>query len=298
MTCLAPMALAHIKYLQMSIDNKSRQLSFPCKDLNLIEETLVIRDVDIVGAGSLRRQQVEELQKTKKIILQTHEHNISLAEHQNYYQELEQTLKWLKPVKIEKGSEFNFKYEQRNLFSRIFPLTGKLLGGQAIALQDAYIDEMEQTGWLLQDYWRYFVGFLRRKFIKNNELMEVAHWEWVQAWIEVQPFSHDSGEKDVVSLNPTLQTVNLKENNAELKKEKGLYAFWFDIKHGFIAEKKLDIYEANLIDLLEEDRTYSFDQILQRVQTGFGSKYCALGSGQDWEKKLLFYCAESFIIKH
>ncbi len=144
---------------------------------------------------------------------------------------------------------------------------------------------MEWSSWLLQDHWRYFVGFLRQKFPERKELLELAHWEWVQAWIEIQPFEKSVSEKGRVSLNPSLQIVTLSAKNTVLNRDAGVYAFAFSETRGSVVERSLDLYEAHLIDLLQEDRKYSSLQLMQMAH--ISDEIDTPLSSLEWEKKFL-----------
>ncbi|KHD87972.1 MAG: hypothetical protein OM95_11530 [Bdellovibrio sp. ArHS] len=242
-----------------------------------------MRDVDVVGVGAVRRHQLEELQKVKKLILQTYENRIPSSVHSIYQAELLRTLQWLRPLKTEAGTAFDFLKEQEALFSRLFPLTKQSLGMTAARVCKNYLEEMEWSSWLLQDHWRYFVGFLKQKFPEQKELGEVAHWEWVQAWIEIQPFELSGMEPGVIAVNPSLQTVTLTQFNSVLQRDSGVYAFVFSASQSVVRERRLDIYEAQLIDLLHEDRKFSRAQLVQMASLSAVSPPL---SPQEWETKV------------
>ncbi|WP_253720860.1 hypothetical protein [Bdellovibrio bacteriovorus] len=266
----------------MSKETASENLYFPMNGEVPSAEVLIIRDVDVVGVGAVRRHQLEELQKTKKFVLQTYEEHIPQSVHSIYQAELLRTLQWLRPVKTEEGQKFDFLKEQESVFSRIFPLTQQRLGLAAKRVRDTYLEEMEWSSWLLQDHWRYFVGFLKQKFPDNKELGELAHWEWVKAWIEIQPFDLGAMEAGLVFVNPSLQIVSLSQANSVLNRDKGVYAFVFSDKSHKVSEKALDLYEAQLIDLLQEDRKFTKEQLIQMALL---SEVTPTIAAEEWEKK-------------
>lgn len=268
----------------MSNEKALPTLAFPLQEVPPGAELLAIRDIDIVGVGALRRHQVEELQKkNRNLILQTYEDLIPESVHSIYSAEILRTLSWLRPLKTEKGPRFDFTQEQKNIFQRLFPRTYEALGISADRLLEQYLQDMEWSSWLLQDHWRYFAGFLRTKFSDNKPLLEVAHWEWVQAWIEIQPFESLTREKDVISLNPSLQIVSLATDNIVLGRDQGLYAFVYDEQKATVQEKKLDLYEAQILDLLQEDRKYSLEQLLQ--QALLSDEITTQINQNEWRKK-------------
>lgn len=278
----------------MSID-KSPQLDFPMNDEIPRSEVLVLRDLDIVGVGALRRHQLEELQKTKKFILHTFEDIIPDSVHGIYSAEILRTLQWLRPLQTQKGEAFDFREEQTKLFSRLFPRTQKSLGVAASRLTEAYLHEMQWSSWLLQDHWRYFVGFLRSKFPENKELLELAHWEWVHAWIEVQPFELGSAEAGIVQVNPSLQIIHLSGRNAVLSRDQGVYAFVYDEQNHTVVEKRLDLYEAQILDILHEDRKYTEKQLIDMAL--LSEEIDTQLNIQEWGKKFQGLCQHGILTR-
>jgi hypothetical protein len=228
------------------------------------DEILIVNDVEVVGIGGLRRHELEQLKKTKQIVLQTHESFIPNSVQSIYQEELLKTLQWLRPLRTESKQDFDFHAEQEKLFIRLFPKSSAMLGLAATKVRDAYLREMEWSSWLLQDHWRYFGGFVRQKFPDNVALRELVHWEWVHAWLEIQPFtSVHKGDAGTLVQNPSLQVVPLTMAHPTLQREAGLYAFVYDETRASISEKVLDPFEASLLDLLSEERKYTAEQLLQ-----------------------------------
>ncbi|MGE5085530.1 MAG: hypothetical protein ACM3MG_04465 [Bacillota bacterium] len=241
-------------------------LIFPWNGIVPTADTILIRDIDVVGVGSLRRSQLEGLQSKKEIILQTHASFIPPAVRAIYDEELLRTLQWLRPLKEQATHEFDFLKAQKELFEKIFPRTKALLGLAAEKICSEYLQEMEWSSWLLQDHWRYLSGFIRLKFPENLELKELVHWEWVLAWLEIQPFvSVYKEELGTIVLNPSLQIVRLTNYHSALGKPEGLYAFVYDPMRMQITERRLDMYEVAFLDLLGEERKYSEEQLLDTV---------------------------------
>lgn len=278
----------------MSTNNGTRQLTFPWREGIPSEGTLVLRDIDVVGVGSLRRHQLEELKKTKTFILHTYEQKIPGSVLAIYQAELLRTLEWLRPLKVEPGPSMDLFLEQTNLFSQIFPETSKALGFTSNKIRDLYLQEMEWSSWLLQDHWRYFVGYLRQKFPDRKELIELAHWEWVQAWIEIQPFESSPSESARVILNSSLQIVSLHQDNGVLNRDKGMYAFVYSDRKTTVVERSLDVYEAQIIDLLQEDRKYSPEQLLQMAL--MSDEITPQLSSEEWQKKFLSLREDDILI--
>ncbi|MFM6927066.1 MAG: hypothetical protein ACKOX6_01305 [Bdellovibrio sp.] len=269
---------------------------FPWNGVVPTTETVLIRDIDVVGVGALRRAQLESLQNKKEIILQTHGSFIPPVVRAIYDEELLRTLQWLRPLKEQSVREFDFLKEQQDLFEKMFPRTKTLLGLAAGKVRSEYLQEMEWSSWLLQDHWRYLSGFIRQKFPDNIELKELVHWEWVQAWLEIQPFvSVYEDEGGTVVLNPSLQVVRLSKDHSVLGKARGLYAFVYDPMKTQITERQLDIHEAAFLDLLGEDRKYSEAQLLDTVLLleEIADKF----SRSQWEEKLFSLIDSNVLIR-
>lgn len=247
----------------MSLKQADFLLTFPWDGVLPQVEVVRLRDVEIIGVGALRRHHLECLKKNRTLIVQTHEAQIPESVRAIYDAELLRTLEWLRPFRVEVGSRLNFQEAQNALFDALFLGTQKVLGVAAYRLRDEYLAQMEWSSWLLQDHWRYFVGFLRQKFPGQTDLLELAHWEWVQAWLEVQPFDGEASEPGVLTLNPSLQVVRLTRENLSLARDKGIYAFIYSETKARVLEKPLDVIDAVLIDLLQEDCKYSRKQLLE-----------------------------------
>ncbi|NUN05669.1 MAG: hypothetical protein HUU57_07900 [Bdellovibrio sp.] len=254
----------------------------------------MVRDLDVVGVGSLRRQQIQQLQAQNNFILQTHESLIASSVHGIYQAELLNTLQWLRPLRTESGPPLKIDDLLKDSFADIFPHTHTALGFMASRVRDLYLQDMQWSSWLLQDHWRYFVGYLRQKFPEKKDLFELAHWEWVRAWIEVQPFDVGALEPGVVSLNPSLQVVPLTIEQPVLGRDKGLYALVYCDQKATVTERALDVFEAHILDLLQEDRKYSRQQVVQRAQLSeeIGTQL----SAQEWEKRYLSLRNDAIIL--
>lgn len=228
-----------------------------------------IADFDILGVGSFREQQLRELLKnSRRIDLYIHPRMIPEGVREIYNIELEVFSKKYPTIQIREAEQFDFQDLQNKLFRQVFPLTLEALGHIGNRIQDAYQKEVSWDGWLAIDYWRYFVGYLRSKFPDQNDLISLAHWEWVHAWVQVQPFTFDYyGEQDVVEVNPSLQTVILAEDIPVLSRAKGLYGVWYSSLDKKVINSSLSLTQALFLDLLNEDRNYSKNQLLEMAET-------------------------------
>lgn len=241
-------------------------LHFPLRDPVPSDEVLILRDLEVAGVGAVRRAQLEKIRQTKKLILWTYEDLIPEDVRGIYQEEILRSLHWLRPFKTESGPTLDLHQEHMRMFAALFPMTKKYLALTAEKMAEEYLHEMSWSSWLLQDHWRYFAGFLRQKFPANKELQELAQWEWVQAWLETQAFqSSGLGDLGQAVVNPSLQYVSLSNAHALLRRVPGLYAFVFSEQSEAIVEKKLDVYEAELLDLLMEDRKFNPAQIIDML---------------------------------
>jgi hypothetical protein len=241
-------------------------LHFPLRESVPSDEVLILRDLEVAGVGAVRRAQLEKIRHTKKLILWTYEELIPQDVRAIYQEELLRSLHWLRPFKTENGPALDLHQEHLRMFAALFPMTRKYLALTAEKMAEEYLQEMTWSSWLLQDHWRYFAGFLRQKFPANKELQELAQWEWVQAWLETQAFqSSGLGDLGQVVVNPSLQYISLSNAHTLLSRTPGLYAFVFSEQKEKIIEKALDVYEAELLDLLMEDRKFNPTQVTQML---------------------------------
>lgn len=227
-----------------------------------------VADFDVLGVGSFREYQLRELLGLGTVHFISHPRMIPEAVRSIYDLELEQFRKKFPEVQISEAEQFDFIDLQNRLFDQVFALTKESLGDIGSRIQQAYQKEVSWDGWLSIDYWRYFVGYLRSKFPDQKDLISLVHWEWVHAWVQVQPFSFDYlGEQDVVEINPSLQTVILAEDIPSLERKKGLYGVWYSSIDKKIVSSPLSLIQALFLDLLNEDRKYSKNQLQEMAET-------------------------------
>ncbi|WP_413574644.1 hypothetical protein ACLVWU_10480 [Bdellovibrio sp. HCB290] len=238
-------------------------LSFPWNGELPTSKQILLRDIDVVGVGAIRKAQLLNIQADCEFILQKHSAFIPASVRNIYDEELKRTLNWLNPVSEIEVLNFDFNTEVMRTFERSFPKTHQYLGVMLKPALELYLKEMEWSSWLLQDHWRYFSGFIRQKYPENKVLHELTQWEWIHAWLEIQPFESEKNYGKQITVNSSLQVLALPEGNTKLQREKGLYTFVYDQDSVKIAERKLDIYEAALLDLLAEDRIYTEEQLLE-----------------------------------
>lgn len=260
-------------------------LHFPLREELPPNEVLILRDLEVAGVGAVRRAQLEKIRQTKKLILWTYEDLIPEDVRAIYQEELLRSLHWLRPFKTESGPTLDLHQEHLRVFAALFPISKKYLGLTADKMAEEYLGEMTWSSWLLQDHWRYFAGFLRQKFPDNKELQELVQWEWVHAWLETQAFqSTGLGDVGQVLVNPSLQYINIEHAESVLGRESGVYAFVFDEKSQQIIEKKLSVHDAEILDLLMEDRKFNLQQITEMLAST--SEIEPKLTQKDWELKI------------
>lgn len=178
----------------MSIDNETCQSNFSpalfftkAKSFYNPSQTLYLRDLDVVSCGTGRKNRILDFIKSgAKIILQIHESFLPQDIRTVYHDELLSTLEWLGPWKTVSVENFDLRLAHLEMFEWIFPLTKLNLAEDFIPVVNEYLSEQDLNTWILQDHWRYFAGFLRRRFAHNKKLLEIANWEWAMASVEMQ----------------------------------------------------------------------------------------------------------------
>jgi hypothetical protein len=278
----------------MSKSNDLNILSFPWDGVLPESSQVIVRDLDVVGVGALRQQQLLKLKAEREIILQTHSSFIPATVRAIYDEELQRTLQWLTPARVIAEADFNFEEEVLKTFVRIFPKTHLQLGVMSSKLCAEYLKEMEWSSWLLQDHWRYFSGFLRQKYLNKQGLIELVQWEWIHAWLEIQPFVVSGGSSKQLVVNPSLQTLNLSHDNEQIQRSSGLYTFVYHQESVKIIETKIDVYEAALLDLLMGDREYTEEQLLEMALL---EELSSPLTKDQWRKKIEALLASHVIMK-
>ncbi len=281
----------------MTNENSSSQIHFPIQADLPSSEVLIVRDLDVVGVGGVRRHQLEELTRQgRQFIMRTFEAHIPEDLRTIYNEEILRTLKWLRPLKVEAGPTLDLTEAVKEVFGRNFSRTQNYMGVMAKKLCEDYLAEMSWSSWLLQDHWRYLPGFVHHKFPQNSELQEIVHWEWVQAWLDVQAFYYQGlSDPGMIVMNPSFQTVHLSKDSPTLQRSEGLYAFVFSEKSQAIVEKALDVLDAQFMDLLQEDRKFSEQQLLEMLAEV--TEIQPAPSASDWKDRLQDLLAKDIVLE-
>jgi hypothetical protein len=267
----------------MDQDSKIFHMHFPIQDISKAQGAeLVLRSCDIVGVGSVRFSQLEVLKKSFRVQVLDVRNHISEELLPLYQEEFLRTLTWLRPSEV-LPLKIDFQKEQKKLFSVLFSKTAHLLGDMATRICDLYLAEMPTRGWLLQDHWRYFTGFLRQQWPDKEDLLQVSYWEWVEAWLDIQNLSGYREEPNLISINPSFQPLRLDPEAATLLNlPPGLYGCVFNQRRKQKYRGVLTPAEALLIDLLAEELKFSRAQLLD-----LASLEMKTINREDWENVFL-----------
>jgi hypothetical protein len=232
------------------------------------QEARQLKDYEILGIGASCREQI--LKAPGPFVLQLHPDLVPEDQKETYDLILAETLQWLKPasvqeVRLEKSSdEVIFKLMTEAL-KKEFPQTVQFLkSGAQEALQN-YLQEFPWQGPLLAAHFRYFPVFLKRRF-QDSRLYLIAQQEWLWSYLSFADFGFPVQEQGRIICNPSLQSLYMSSEIAELKKTQGLYILYYDYRENKVREHKLDVYEAAVVDMLQEDRKFTLDQLLDQLQ--------------------------------
>lgn len=220
----------------------------------MVEAVFKIEDYEIFGTGAQRKKYWQDLSKNGPIILLRHDWTFlrGIEEH---------TLEWLKPQRIQHSVMPAKKALLEKKAHEIFPLTlGRLQEMQSKILDD-YERELPWQEGLLDDHFRYFSVFLKKRFPLEAEL---SQWEWVRHFLSYQDFSTLAPSKSLLPVlrpNPSLQIIEADLVAPILGIEPGLYALAYQSQKNSIVETQLSIRDAEILDLLEDDRETTLEQI-------------------------------------
>ena len=150
------------------------------------------------------------------------------------------------------------------IFPQSFPLLQNESGGSDSTLWKIYLDEMELKSVQSWEDLRYFAAFVGQRKGRDSFVAESLLWEWVSYSLAKQEISmHGKSEQGRIFLNPLISFVRFSHAHPEFKKEPGLYALAWNEDLNAVIEHRLEPLEAQMIDLLEEDRKYTQEQLLE-----------------------------------
>lgn len=255
-----------------------------------------LKDYEVLGVGASRRARL--LQDREPSLLQIHPDLVAPSARGLYEAVLEDTLAWLKPsslqeVKISQPVEdFLYPLLEKELKKEL-PLVAQVLKSELKPVLVSYLREFPWQGPLLTEHFRYFPIFVKKKF-SDSRLYLLAQGEWLSAYLSFADFGLPAQEEARVLLNPSLQTLYVPFELAELSLTSGLYVYYYDSVHHRVRRYKLDIYEAALVDLLGEDRKFTRDPLLdQALCMELGGSL----SREAWLKKLSYLSELGIILE-
>lgn len=226
---------------------------------------------DVINAGSLRQKKILEYAQGRhvKILIQRKDQALLKAE-----------LSWLSSFEFV-VEEMSFEEEFIRQFDFHFPLSSTFLAENKTTVLCKYLLELPWSEGGLIAHMRYLPGFFKQS-LKSQELAELAHWEWAHLDLSTQEYFVEVSQNEHLSVNSSLHVVALAEAASVLSRDKGLYALVFSTKNDTVVEKKLDPYEAQLIDLLSEDRPCTKSQLLALIEQ---FDFVPSLSREQWQKK-------------
>jgi|GEM_PF-5027933 hypothetical protein len=175
------------------------------------------------------------------------------------------------------------------IFPQSFPLLQTERAGADSTLWKIYLDEMELSEVRSWEDLRYFAAFVGQRIGRETFVAESLLWEWVSYSLAKQEIeSHGKGEQGRIFLNPLISFVRLSHAHPEFHKEPGLYALAWNEQMGLVIEHRLEPLEAQMIDLLEEDRKYTKEQLLEMSLLELPSEFqTSKGEGEKRLQSLL-----------
>lgn len=231
------------------------------------QEYRQIKDYEVLSVGAVRRQQV--LATPGPVELLTHPALVAAGQNEMYEALLRETLAWLKPREVratplpQPVGEFLLE-ALLEVLRKEFPQTSAYLKGGLRELLKDYMKEVPWQGPLLSAHFRYWPVFLKRKF-KDAHLYLIAQKEWLWSYLSFADFGFPPEEPGRLLVNPSLQSLYTDEDVLEVQLSAGLTAFYYNYDKNSLCEYKMDLWDAALVDLLQEDRKFTLDQLLDQV---------------------------------
>lgn len=257
-----------------------------------ITEARQLKDFDILGVGAVRRALL--LSDSGPRVLWTHRSLVPPPQTEFYEAVLRETLEWLKPQEVCEAAMLSSESFQEILwqdFQRHFPQTSNYLKGSSADCLQAYLQEFPWKGPLLTDHFRYFPTYLRRR-TKGSRLYLIAQKEWLQACLQYADFGQPVTEVGQVVANPSLQVLYSVEEVFEVGLTPGLTVFYYDAFSGRVLDHKLDVWEAAVLDLLQEERKFCRSQLLEQLLLSESAL-----SSEAWGKKLHLLKSKGIILE-
>lgn len=260
------------------------------------KELRQLKDYQVLGVGGLRRAQA--LAAGGDIELLTHPSLVPPGQAEMYEALLRETLAWLSPREVRPGSlpqpakEFVVEVLLEEL-RKEFPQTSSYLKGGLRELLKDYLKEVPWQGPLVSAHFRYWPVFLKRKF-QDSRLYLIAQKEWLWSYLSFADFGFPPPEQGRIIVNPSLQSLYTAHEITEVQLSPGLWIFYYDYALRSLRDYKMDIWDAALVDFLQEDRKYTFEQLLDQALM---MELEAPLSRDEWAKKLSYLQSQGIILE-
>lgn len=226
-----------------------------------------LKDYEVLGVGALRRQALLATASDSELI--THPALIATGQAEIYESILRETLAWLKPREVravplpQPVDEFLLE-SLLEVLRREFPQTTAYLKGGLRELLKDYLKEVPWQGPLLSAHFRYWPVFLKRKF-QDAQLYLIAQKEWLWSYLSFADFGFPPKEAGRLIVNPSLQSLYTEEEVDEVQLSPGLTVFYYDYSDNKLSEYKMDLWDAAIVDSLQEDRKFTEEQLLDQL---------------------------------
>jgi hypothetical protein len=260
------------------------------------QEPRQLKDYDVLGVGACRRAGLVADPSPK--VLLTHSYLIPEAGKPIYEAILSETLQWLKPQEVrEQRSKASLLQVLLEDLQRQFPKTAtQLTATLKVKLAEvvaSYLLEFPWQGPLLSDHFRYFPVFLKRHF-QDQRLYLIAQKEWLWSYLSFADFGIPIQEQGRLLVNPSLQSLYSEVEVEEVQLAPGLALFYYDYSQQKVRDHQMDLWDAAVVDLLQEERKYTPDQLIAQVSL---MELETPLSREEWRKKLFYLKAEGILLE-
>lgn len=244
-----------------------------------------VKDYEVLGVGALRRELLLTAQNDFELL--THPALIPAGQGEIYDALMRETMAWLKPREVrsvkqpQSANDFLLEVFLEEL-RREFPQTTAYLKGGLRELLADYMREVPWQGPLLTAHFRYLPVFLKRKF-NDMHLYLIAQKEWLWSFLSFADFGFPPDEPGRLLANPSMQSLFTDEEIPEVQLTPGLTVFFYNNSKKKLCEYKMDLWDAAIIDALQEDRKFNLGQLLDQLQLMEIETPLAK---EDWAKKI------------
>lgn len=258
------------------------------------KELRQLKDYDVLGVGATRREELRLL--GGESVLWTHSFLVPPVQREVYEALFQETLLWLKPrtvqeYKINKPMEDYLFEVLLEDFRKQFPQTSEYLKHNLKEVLGDYLKEIPWQGPLLTAHFKYFPVFLKRK-IQDSRLYLIMQKEWLWSYLNFADFGFPPPEAGRILVNPSLQSLYVGAEVGEVRMTPGLWLVYYDYSQRKVRDYKMDIWDAVVVDVLQEDRKYSLEQLVDQVLV---MESVNTLTREEWRKKF-FYLRDQGIL--